>query len=75
MNGMTGFRCNKIRICWTAYLRLWEVVATRITVVKIGVNDGSGNGTGSYRIGNSECDEYDRPNFRLWRDMEFHMKR
>jgi len=56
-------------------LRLWEVVATRITVVKIGVNDGSGNGTGSYRIGNSECDEYDRPNFRLWRDMEFHMKR
>jgi len=28
-----------------------------------------------YRIGNSEFDEYDRPNFRLWRDMEFRMKR
>ena len=58
-------------------MRLWEVVATRITVIrpKIGVNDGSGNGTGSYRIGNSEFDEYDRPNFRLWRDMEFRMKR
>jgi len=58
-------------------LRLWEVVATRITVIKIGVNDGSGNGTGSYcyRIGNSEFDEYDKPNYRLWRDMEFRMKR
>ena len=56
-------------------MRLWEVVATRITVIKIGVNDGSGNGTGSYRIGNSEFDEYDKPNYRLWRDMEFRMKR
>ena len=30
------------------YLRLWEIVVERITIIKFGVNDESGNGRGCF---------------------------
>jgi len=50
---MTGFRSFNNSTCKIVlnvlkmgYLRPWEVAENRITVIKLGMNDGVGDGTG-----------------------------
>ena len=76
---MTGFgsfdnsTCKRVLdLLELADLRLGKVVIKRVVVVKLGVNNRSGNGGGYFRIkvqmdGYSEADKYG--NSRIWRQM------